>query len=238
MQLIKHLGGLVESNNLLAIDAELITIMQHVGCEKFSYNYYPTDFKFSGEIRHVLCTQQTEEWQIHYSNEHYDRVDPIFTRMRQSQLPLSWRVEEELTRYGSKQQQLFSDALDFGMRGGFAIPIHAPFGEFANLVVQDVGILDLIKRKPNIEHQLQLIAYHYHSRVSQLIENKKEINLTQREKECLQLTSQHKSAKEISMLLNISLRTVGFHIENAIKKLNVANKYQAVAKLTQRELWD
>ena len=55
-------------------------------------------------------------------------------------------------------------------------------------------------------------------------------NLTEREKECLLWTTEGKTSWEIAQILNISERTVVFHLNNAVKKLNVSNKQHAVAR--------
>lgn len=52
-------------------------------------------------------------------------------------------------------------------------------------------------------------------------------SLTYRERECLLWTRLGKTAWETSVILNISRRTVEFHIRNATRKLNAINKYDA-----------
>jgi len=60
--------------------------------------------------------------------------------------------------------------------------------------------------------------------------NDKKTELTTREKECILWTAEGKTACEIATILIISEATVVFHLKNVIKKLNVANRSQAVAK--------
>lgn len=54
--------------------------------------------------------------------------------------------------------------------------------------------------------------------------------LSKREVEVLRWTADGKTASEIAMILNISERTVNFHINNSIQKLNAVNKTQALVK--------
>lgn len=56
------------------------------------------------------------------------------------------------------------------------------------------------------------------------------ISLTKREREVLSWTSEGRTASEIGEQLNISERTVTFHINNILAKLGAANKVQAVVK--------
>lgn len=54
--------------------------------------------------------------------------------------------------------------------------------------------------------------------------------LTARESECLMLVAQGKTDEEIAAMLEISPRTVRFHVGNAKAKLGVSTRVQAVAK--------
>lgn len=55
--------------------------------------------------------------------------------------------------------------------------------------------------------------------------------LTNREKEVFELLVLNKSTKEIADFLNISEKTVRNHISNAIQKLEVKGRAQAVVEL-------
>lgn len=55
--------------------------------------------------------------------------------------------------------------------------------------------------------------------------------LSPREFECLERSSQGKSAWEIGRILGISPRTVGFHRDNARAKLGVRTIGQAIVRL-------
>ncbi|MCF6764787.1 helix-turn-helix transcriptional regulator [Thiotrichales bacterium 19S3-7] len=54
-------------------------------------------------------------------------------------------------------------------------------------------------------------------------------NLSYREQQILQLTSQGKTAKEIADILFLSNKTIEFHLEKAKEKLNVRNKLELVS---------
>jgi len=55
--------------------------------------------------------------------------------------------------------------------------------------------------------------------------------LTKREKEVFDLLVQNKTTKEIAEILNISEKTVRNHISNAMQKLGVKGRAQAVVEL-------
>ena len=54
--------------------------------------------------------------------------------------------------------------------------------------------------------------------------------LSTREREVLQWTAVGKTSSEISRILNIAERTVNFHINNVMTKLNAPNKTSAATK--------
>ncbi len=55
--------------------------------------------------------------------------------------------------------------------------------------------------------------------------------LTKREEEVFSLLVENKTTKEIGMILNISEKTVRNHISNAMQKLGVKGRAQAVVEL-------
>ncbi|MBI5664678.1 MAG: helix-turn-helix transcriptional regulator [Nitrospirae bacterium] len=61
-------------------------------------------------------------------------------------------------------------------------------------------------------------------------------NLSKREIEVLTWSKRGKSSWEISAILNISERTVNFHVNNVMQKLNTVSRTQAVAVAIERGL--
>lgn len=58
--------------------------------------------------------------------------------------------------------------------------------------------------------------------------------LSKREIEVLQWIKEGKTSYEASVILNISERTVNFHVRNILEKLDVMNRVQAVATALKR----
>jgi DNA-binding NarL/FixJ family response regulator len=57
-----------------------------------------------------------------------------------------------------------------------------------------------------------------------------EVHLTEREREVLTWVGRGKTSAEIAIILGISERTVNFHCDQAMRRLDVINRIQAVAK--------
>lgn len=64
----------------------------------------------------------------------------------------------------------------------------------------------------------------------------RQVELTEREREVLRRTAVGKTVSEIAAALGISARTVTFHITNILRKLNAANKTEAVSKAMALDL--
>jgi DNA-binding NarL/FixJ family response regulator len=63
-----------------------------------------------------------------------------------------------------------------------------------------------------------------------------EYHLTDREREVLTWVGRGKTSSEIATILGLSERTVNFHCDQAMKRLNVINRAQAVAKAVSEQL--
>ncbi len=73
-------------------------------------------------------------------------------------------------------------------------------------------------------------------RRSQGARRRSEYHLTDREREVLTWVGRGKTSSEIATILGLSERTVNFHCDQAMKRLNVINRAQAVAKAVSEQL--
>jgi DNA-binding CsgD family transcriptional regulator len=81
----------------------------------------------------------------------------------------------------------------------------------------------------------QLLTCYLHEAVQHVVLSKgplplKRISLTEREKECLLWAAEGKTGWEIGNIVNISERTVTFHLQNAAQKMGVVNRQQAISR--------
>jgi DNA-binding CsgD family transcriptional regulator len=66
----------------------------------------------------------------------------------------------------------------------------------------------------------------------------KSFSLSPREREVLKWLRLGKTSWDISVILRISERTVNYHVNNILKKLDVTNRLQAVSETANQELKD
>jgi DNA-binding CsgD family transcriptional regulator len=159
--------------------------------------------------------------------------DPVMQRVLRSSMPFTY---DQRLYLESGAIDVWETQAPFGYCTGIAVGLHLPHRRHFLIGV------DRPRRLPRSETQLtrmladlQLLAVHaqYAAQVvfgDLLDEPQERPHLTARELECLKWTMDGKSAYVIGKILAISASAVNFHLQNAMRKLNVASKHQAVLR--------
>lgn len=184
--------------------------------------------------RPTLISNYPVIWTDHYLRQHYERVDPVISRVLATPEPFEWGPELAPRRLPEPQRLLLDEAAQFGIRCGFTVPIHDPRGPVAAVTFAADERHQRFERCIE-EHGrvLQLIAMHFHAYAHRRLSADRVVDgiaLSPREFECLQWAAGGKSAWEIGRILSISRRTAAFHLDNAKTKLGVHSICQAVAR--------
>jgi len=181
----------------------------------------------------VIVSGYPDAWWEHYKQRGFMPQDPVLAYSIRQNLPRDWHTIA--VQYSSEPGRLVMDeARDFGLKSGLVCPTHGAGGAFALLTFsasRDYLHLDasVHARLP----QLHLLASYLHEALLRTVEIREishPTTLTEREKECLLWGAEGKTAWEIGQILNISERTVIFHLQNACLKLDVSNRQQAIAR--------
>jgi DNA-binding CsgD family transcriptional regulator len=220
---------------------EELTELCRFHCRQLGFDHFiyalrvPT---FFADSRLVLINGYPENWVEHYFEQDFNKSDPVLAYCAKHIVPIQWHdfALEPLSR----AERVMIEAAEFGLKTGISMPVHSPHGELGVLSFalnrDDNGAKELTEQaKPYI----QLLAAHLHEavrRVFGLIENDGKLQLTLREQECLRWAADGKTSWEIAQLLRMSERTVNFHLNNAMLKLDVTNRSHAVAKATLQGL--
>lgn len=208
-------------------------LLQELGFINFAYVLrVPTSFSNS---QIILIDNYPVEWPAHYFEQQYLGKDPTIIYCSQNILPKTWKEIKQTSNTSKIGQKIMNEATDVGLKTGIVMPIHAPGGQFGILncsVDRDnaEAITDIEQAIPFV----QLLASHVHEAVDRVFGLSKQgatLNrLTPREKECLLWSAEGKTAWETSVILNISERTVNYHLNNSAEKLEVYNRQHAIAK--------
>jgi DNA-binding CsgD family transcriptional regulator len=169
-------------------------------------------------------------WRRTYAENEYARKDPTVSHCKAQATPLLWSE----TMYTAQSRDLWEDARAHGIGFGMSVPVHDFAGSKSMFSLARDRPLD---QDPQVIEHIracaQVIASCAHFVMNRLfvpaLLSKVDPRLTAREQECLGWTAKGKTAAEVGMILNISEATAVFHLNNVVRKLNVANKTQAVA---------
>ncbi|MGF1614684.1 MAG: autoinducer binding domain-containing protein [Gammaproteobacteria bacterium] len=214
-------------------------------CEALGFDYFLYGAQFPTSLikpQVAIISGFPSQWWQHYKACGYMKIDPTLTHCAKRLTPLLWKdigVRKEDTP--PLARQLMIEAQDHGLKSGVSFPAHAGGGESAilSLVSQDehkTAEARIINALPTG----QLITGYIHESARRIFANKAlpiaKAQLTPREKECLLWAAEGKTTWETAQILNISERTVVFHIQNASLKLNVSNRQHAIARAVSQAL--
>lgn len=212
----------------------------HAFCARLTARFGFANFLFAARVstsfvepQSVIISGFPTPWWEHYKEKGFIPQDPVVAYCVQNNLPLDWH---SISQYHSTTAGLkvMNQARDFGLRSGLACPVHGSGGSLAlfslSSPLEHTQIAGTTERHLAYAH---LLASHLQEallrtvEIRQFTDNSPE--LTAREKECLLWGAEGKTAWEIGQILNISERTVTFHLQNACQKLNVTSRQQAIA---------
>ncbi len=178
----------------------------------------------------ILLFSFPKEWVRHYKEEKFFEDDIVLKTLFREPRPCIWN---KLTDLDKRNQQIFSEASEFGISNGITIPIFLP-GSYP-CTVNIAG--DHKDVNPDVFHALHLMAVHYHYRVLQISgiipPPAQQTRFTKREKDCLNWIAFGKTSWEISIILGVSENAINFHIKNIFFKLDVSTRAMAIFKASQ-----
>ena len=184
----------------------------------------------------VLLRKWPAGWFEIYAGENYVRSDPVIRLCKQTVNPFEWSEAPYDRESEPKAHEIMTRATEFRMARGFCLPIHGLTGYEACISMSGIH-LDLTPRTKPAIHLMALYAF---DRVRQLVlpTQHKTNPLSAREREVLQWSAIGKTASEVAEIMEITERTVTFHLERAREKLSAQSKTHACVKALQNRLID
>ena len=183
---------------------------------------------------HVFNINYPDEWIDLYMRRQFYKVDPIFienfTKFKLQYWADTYRRERP-------PKEFIVAAQSFNIKQGYTYGL-------TNRTRSEASLFSISERslKSSLRNEtiLEYIIPHFHQAVSRIYKQsyKKDIILSSRQKEVLNWIKEGKSTWDISVILGISERTVKFHADTIMQKLNVVNRAQAVAVAFEQGLID
>lgn len=182
---------------------------------------------------HFSISGYPAEWRSCYEDNGYLSIDPVINHVLSSLKPVLW---DEIPRDTPAVDEFFTQSKRFGLAHGLTIPIYGRGGEVSLFsVAREAPLPTTSNERLQLVSLVQWFATHVHEAVRAVVLTREgrpivRGNLTAREKDCLVWAADGKTSWEISVILEISERTVNFHLQNASEKLGVHGSRNAVAK--------
>jgi len=176
----------------------------------------------------IMCLSGPAGWPERYFEQGYVTRDPVVLQSAQSPAPYMWSDVLDNPAYDAGQRRIVHEATEFGMDGGFVVPMFTL--RYGMTLVGVAGARTSLSTRERAE--LQLAAIYAHERIRELSPRKRRLPearaLSPRERECLAWAAAGKSDREIGDILSISERTAYGHIERVRRKYGVASRHQAI----------
>ena len=218
-------------SDLIELKTTLISLREHLGFSHFLYGVRLSS-AFT-RISHFIISDYPEAWLKEYMERNYAELDPVVRHCIQFHEPYCWdRLRDER----EPRVVAFTDAAaDHGLVGGVSVGIHGYSGDNGIFSLAGTQVIETDSDAAfEVIVPLNTLLPYIHAAVTRLTSFKEaedaKPNLSNRELECLLWSAEGKTAEEIALILSISNATVAFHLKNAIQKLNVSNRNQAIAK--------
>ena len=169
------------------------------------------------------------EWVRCYSESGHYRVDPVFRHAEERLAPFFWRDVDFRCSLTPVQRRILLEAEAYGIADGYTVPIHPPGMQAASCsVIPDRHVID----PSAYQAVLSMACYMFDAMLRRAGRMEcsvvRSLQLSERERQCLQLAAQGKDDWSIGSLLRISERTAHNHIERAKRRLGVCTRVQVI----------
>jgi LuxR family quorum sensing-dependent transcriptional regulator len=173
-----------------------------------------------------------QDWLDLYNERNFFRDDPMVLETHRRMTPFLWSELQGSRNFTSIGAEVTNAARDYGWAEVMGVPIHGP--------ASYQGLVSLAARKPlrlgaTDRALLRALSVAIHDRLHESAgkgdASQPEVQLTQREMECMRWVAAGKTDADIAAILGIATPTVHYHVERVKKKFRTGSRTEAVAYL-------
>ncbi|MCU0120333.1 autoinducer binding domain-containing protein [Pseudomonas sp. B2M1-30] len=167
-------------------------------------------------------------WNQQYEEKSYEEIDPVISHCNRSMLPIIWKEE-----IFSNIPGLWEKLQDQGLKHGWSQSFHHEESGLCSILSLarphcSISPLELYEHFGYMFYVTSHLSELFARTLPMRSSRNRQARLSPREIEVLKLCASGKTAYETARILNLSERTVNYHVQNMIVKLNVCNKISAV----------
>ena len=196
------------------------------------------------ESRYYYSTNASLQRIAEYDQRSYIEIDPRLVHAWNSMTPFIW--DRRVSEGDVKVERFLEEAATYwGVGSGICVPLRGDFHSrsvFAvNAAKRDVDS-ETAKTWAGLLGDIVLLAMHFHDTFVRTVIDRgiaptqQGAPLSSREIQCLQFAAHGLTSSDIAQRLGLVERTVSFHFANIISKLAAANRAEAVAIATARQI--
>lgn len=221
--------------------AEFLKAIESLGFRYFACCSHVDPFRPPRDA--VMLHNYPGGWVRTFSEAKLYGIDPVLKCAESHPLPFFWDTALQSVPLTKSQKIMMADAAGYGITRGYTVPLHLSWLPGALR-----ASCSLIPDSPHLDSRnylaVEVLAtslYFFASRAAAPWLTSANVELTQRERECLALVAQGKGDWTIGRVLGLSESTVHYHIEQLKRRLRVATRPQAVVQALlsgQLTFWD
>lgn len=213
--------------------ASLETSFKAFGFDSFNLGCHKND-KYELALNPTLANWP-RSFMIDYEGRHWADFDPTLARAAVAREAFEWSVRDIYP--DCRQRDYMEFLLSTPLRGGFAIPLAARKGTVSSISVESHREQ---KFSPWVPQALMVIANCAVLKAEALglcrenisiDESVQSHRLSATQLEILKWAAAGKSNGDIALIVNLSERVVKYHMSEILKKLGVATRSQAIARM-------
>lgn len=199
------------------------------------YSVYPNAFH---KVRYSLASEKQQAWHQYYISEGFEDADSTLGEVYHMTSPIFWDIRLQYKNATTeREREMRRASLDYGTECGISIPVHGPSEEFSVFMLAQSQGTTSMKHWREKQYEWTSVGYLYYHHLKRFllrVPPDAMAGLTDRAVQCLRLVAKGYSLREIAKQLNITERTVNFHIQKMNKALGAKNKYHAVVKALEK----
>lgn len=226
-----QLRRLLQGDDIQSTFEVALSLTYEMGFEYCAFAMSPHSPAQQG--RSIRINNYPNEWNEIYETNNYIAIDPLVKYCSQSVLPIRW---DDPTFSGAPD--FWQAAQTYGMRHGWSQSVHDYRGFFSILSLSRSHHPITARELYRKAGQLIWLCHALHTIVTQKMQSGTDFQggpcLSIRETEVLKWSADGKTASDVARILNLSERTVNFHVYTAMKKMGVNNKISAVVQACRK----
>lgn len=234
MNIIQFNTKLSTATSLTQVEKALDAYLSTFGFKHYAVTYYSSQIKWTRKLTYDFVSQGLRLWHQYYLEQGFADVDRTLETNSAGSIPLFWNVHTQLSQAKhARERQIRTESIEFGIDQGLSIPVHGPNNDFLCWTLHQFRGETSLQHYETLQFEWLSAAHIYYHYLHLLLAKQTAataLRLSKREQQCLNLTAKGWRLEQIAKELQITPRTVNFHLQNANKKLGVNNKYLAMIK--------